>query len=124
MREPGKVDNTDQQQSAHTENTHVARGRARRGQGRAGLLLPAFDHMEDRLLPLKQTVRHPLDPRTRFHIRRPKEQCIPQRGTCPLPSHPALTTGRAIPTLWMLAGSVTVEGGVPGVVRPAEGQWM
>jgi hypothetical protein len=27
----------------------------------------ALDHVEDRLLPLKQTVRHPLDPRTTFH---------------------------------------------------------
>jgi hypothetical protein len=24
-------------------------------------------HVEDRLLPLKQTVRHPLDPRTKLH---------------------------------------------------------
>jgi hypothetical protein len=24
--------------------------------------------VEDRLLPLKQTVRHPLDPRTTFHV--------------------------------------------------------
>jgi hypothetical protein len=31
----------------------------------------AFDlprHVEDQLLPLKQTVRHPLDPRTKVHV--------------------------------------------------------
>ena len=31
-------------------------------------------HVEDRLLPLKQTVRHPLDPRTTLLVRTPKRR--------------------------------------------------
>ena len=31
----------------------------------------AFDHVDDRLLPLKQSVRHPLDPPSTLLVRRP-----------------------------------------------------
>jgi len=39
-------------------------------------------HMENRLLPLKQTVRHPLDPRTSFHIRTPEAGEASRAGAC------------------------------------------
>jgi hypothetical protein len=37
---------------------------------------PITHHVEDRLLPLKQTVRHPLDPPSTLLVRRPSEEAM------------------------------------------------
>ena len=48
--------------------------------GHFGGVCQETHHVEDCLLPLKQTVRHPFQPPTRLHVDRPGTQAAGARG--------------------------------------------